>query len=152
MLWLIRHAAALDRYVFEGDDKERPLSERGHAQARELVTIDMLQPATALVSSPAVRCLQTLAPLQAKLGLEIEIHDALAEGASAADGLALLRSRVGSDAIFCSHGDIIPSLVQELLRDGMTVVGSRGCEKASIWALEVVGVDIARGKYHPPIS
>ena len=152
VLWIIRHAAALDRYLYDGPDVERPLNDWGRTQADALAGIEELRQANELYSSPAVRCTQTLAPLAHATSLEIVEHRALGEGSSAADALALVRTLTGTDAVLCSHGDVIPMLIGELTADGMTIVGSRGCEKASIWRLEVSGSDIVRGQYQPPLD
>jgi 8-oxo-(d)GTP phosphatase len=76
-VYLVRHAKAGDREAWEGDDDLRPLSKPGRRQAAGLV--DLLRPAgiRRLVSSPAVRCVQTLEPLGEALGLAVELDDAL---------------------------------------------------------------------------
>jgi 8-oxo-dGTP diphosphatase len=109
---LLRHAAAGDRDDWAGDDRHRPLDERGWEQARALV-----EPLRALgvrraVSSPYVRCVQTLEPL----GLPIEEDDRLAEGASREETMALLRSL--EDAVACTHGDIVESVLGRSLKKG----------------------------------
>ena len=73
----------------------------------------------------------------------------LTEGARPVDVLELLRGEaaVDGDLVLCSHGDLIPEVLNRLLRNGMTVVGARGCEKGSIWSLETKGRDIVRGSY-----
>ncbi len=84
-LYLIRHAEAGDRAQWNGDDAERPLTEEGHEQARQVgqglrrrgVTLE------ALVSSPLVRARQTAEGVRQSLGddaPELETCDALAPG------------------------------------------------------------------------
>ena len=55
---------------------------------------------------------------------------------------------IKGDLIMCSHGDLIPEVLNRLLREGMSVIGGRGCEKGSVWTLEVRGRDIVSGTYN----
>ena len=42
---------------------------------------------------------------------------------------------------------VIPEVLNTLLREGMSIIGGRGCEKASVWSLDVRGRDIVSGTY-----
>jgi 8-oxo-dGTP diphosphatase len=114
----VRHAAAGDRDDWDGDDFHRPLDARGRREAAELV--GLLRPfgLRRVVSSPYVRCVQTVEPLAAALGLKLEQDDRLAEGqgAAAAD---LLRE---GGVVCCSHGDVAEALVGRALKKGAAVV------------------------------
>jgi phosphohistidine phosphatase SixA len=55
------------------------------------------------VSSPYLRCVQTVEPLAAALGIPVEIANELADGAETA-GVELLRSLLAEDAVACVHG------------------------------------------------
>src|SRR5262249_41211048 len=68
-LVLLRHAWAGHRKDWDGDDVQRPLDERGWQQAKELRKELRRRGVTRAVSSPYVRCTQTLEPL----GLAIEV-------------------------------------------------------------------------------
>ena len=63
--------------------------------------------------------------------------------------LELMRTEalIEGDLVMCSHGDLIPEVLNRLLREGMSVIGGRGCEKGSVWTLEVRGRDIVSGTY-----
>jgi broad specificity phosphatase PhoE len=135
---LVPHLDAGDRTRWSGDQDERPLSDLGRRQASVLAEALAVEPVTALVSSPARRCLETLEPVAHRLGLPIETMAALREtdgfmppaawadvfapvaasigGATAAGrGLAALRDIAATHpegrVIACSHGDLIPALV-----------------------------------------
>jgi 8-oxo-(d)GTP phosphatase len=103
-LLFVRHASAGDREDWDGDDRLRPLDEMGRRQSEELV--ERLEPyeITRIVSSPFVRCVQTVEPLGAERGLELETSNALAEGAGAERVLRLLEALAGSPAVLCGHG------------------------------------------------
>ena len=58
-----------------------------------------------------------------------------------------IRDRHDGDLVLCSHGDLIPEVLDPLLREGMVIIGGRGCEKGSIWSLDARGRDIVSGTY-----
>ena len=65
---------------------------------------------TRVVSSPFVRCVQTVEPLAAACGLQIEVRPELAEGAPDSEWQPLLSRLAGSDAVACVHGDLTLAL------------------------------------------
>ena len=147
---LVRHGSAGHRTaVDDGDDLVRPLDERGRAQAEALVGFFAEVDLRAVWSSTATRCLQTVAPLAAARHLVVEERGELTEGARSMLLLDMLRQEIlrDGDLVMCSHGDLIPDVVNRLLREGMRVVGGRGCDKGSVWSLEARGRDIVRGIY-----
>jgi len=128
---LVRHAKAGKRREWEGDDRLRPLDDKGWRQAEGLVETLSSYRVTRLVSSGAARCVQTLEPLAEAVGLEIEPRRELEEGATREETLALM-AELGDGAALSTHGDILESLfgaegqkgstrVVEL-RDGVPVV------------------------------
>ena len=84
MLYLVRHAKAGSRADWVGDDRLRPLTEGGCRQAEALA--ERLAPLVAaadaeLVSSPYLRCVQTIEPLATRLGRSVRLDERLAEEA-----------------------------------------------------------------------
>lgn len=126
------------------------LSERGQRQADGLR--DQLADAgiTRLVASPSRRCVDTLRPLAAHLGLEVESDDRLAEGQGFAGALALAEELRDEPAALCSHGDVIPDLLEALLRRGMKLKGEPRWQKASTWVLTRDGDGFSKGTYLRP--
>jgi phosphohistidine phosphatase SixA len=105
-LLLVRHAWAGDRDEWEGDDRERPLDERGRRQAEDLVERLQPYPIEAILSSPARRCVETVEPLARARGLEIEVRPELSEDLQGTEGVALVRSLAGRDVVVCGHGGL----------------------------------------------
>ena len=83
---LVRHAHAGRRSAYKGDDRTRPLSKRGAAQAQALVPLLAEYRPQRILSSPYVRCCATVQPTAEALGLPVESIEELAEGRRA--GLA----------------------------------------------------------------
>ncbi len=146
-IYFIRHATAGLRQGFLGDDLARPLDDFGRRQA-EQIAIDLAdEPITKVLSSSAERCISTVAPLALAMGLEVEVNEALTEGSPRGAAAALITSLGTTTAALCSHGDVIPATIQELMRDGMRITGARHCEKGSIWRFDLRGTDIVTGTY-----
>jgi phosphohistidine phosphatase SixA len=113
---LLRHASAGDRDAWHGDDRLRPLDKRGEAQALSLRDLLLLRGVTRVVSSPSLRCMQTVAPL----GLAIVSDERLAEGADVEETFALLHDL--DDAVACTHGDVIEAVLGHGLKKGAGAV------------------------------
>jgi 8-oxo-dGTP diphosphatase len=149
-LFVVRHADAGHRGNGDEPDAARPLSKRGWRQADGLR--DQLVDAgiTRLVASPVVRCQQTLEPLAERLGVEVEADERLAEGAGAAGALAVAREVRHTGAVLCSHGDVIPDLLEALAANGTKLKDEMRWQKASTWVLTWDSDELASGTYVPP--
>lgn len=125
----LRHAKAIAREDWDGKDTARPLSSRGKKQANSIVGPLLAFGAHKLISSPAVRCVKTVAPLSSALGRKIEktpliSQDAWEEGASDARTLIGQRVRARKAAVLCSHGPVLPEILTELALATGTLRGS----------------------------
>lgn len=134
-VYLVRHAKAGDRDAWIEDDVLRPLSRRGKGQAEGLVTLFRDLEVDHVLSSPAVRCVQTVRPLALARSITIEERDELAEGAPTESALSLVRSRGGA-VVMCSHGDVIPAIVLGLAERGIEMLDPPAWRKGSTWMLE----------------
>lgn len=115
---LLRHASAGDSGTWKGDDRLRPLDAKGRRQADELAELLARFELRRIVSSPYVRCVETVEPLAAALGMEVETDDRLAEGAGRA-ALELLRE---DGTLGCTHGDVVDELLGHGLKKGAAAV------------------------------
>ncbi len=151
-VYLIRHAQAGSRQSWDGDDIQRPLTGFGRHQSADLVGVLADVALSAIYSSPYLRCIETVAPLAARRGLQLSVSTALEEGPAEA-AIALLEECIGIDAVFCSHGDIVPELLQHLAASHGIDLGDRPrCQKGSMWIVEpdvTIGRFI-RAEYVPP--
>jgi phosphohistidine phosphatase SixA len=121
IVYLVRHARAGRRAEWDGDDRLRPLDQRGRRQAEGLVAQLAGREFRRILSSPYVRCVETVLPLAEARGLSVEPDDALAEGAGSHAALGLLR-RVGEPLVACVHGDLVEDLLGEKMKKGATAV------------------------------
>jgi 8-oxo-dGTP diphosphatase len=112
-LTIVRHATAGQKREWTDPDMERPLDELGRRQAEALGTLLRRAAVTRIVSSPATRCLQTMAPLATALGLPVEITDDLGPDAFTRKILlACLEDPTFDDAVLCTHGEQLAPLLQ----------------------------------------
>ena len=152
MLYLVRHGKAGSRHDWKGPDHERPLSKRGRRQAEGLVDLLAGRDIDAVVSSPFVRCVETVQPLADKLGLGVETAAGLAEGASREEALALVARLTPTTAVLCSHGDVIGLILDALAADGVDLPADSPCGKGSTWEFQTTDGRVAGARYLPPPS
>jgi 8-oxo-dGTP pyrophosphatase MutT (NUDIX family) len=108
-LLVVRHASAGDSETWEGDDRLRPLDTKGRRQAEELVARLAPYELERILSSPHVRCVQSVEPLAEARGLEVETSDDLAEGAGPDRLRRVLERLAGTAAVVCGHGpELVP--------------------------------------------
>lgn len=134
-LYLVRHAKAGERRLWTGDDIDRPLSKKGWKQAGAIAERLIGLGTSVTVSSPYVRCVQTLEPLATRLGVEVGVDQRLREDEPFEPLLDLL-AEAPAHAVLCSHGDIIPAAIQALERSGTAVRTPVDWRKASVWVLK----------------
>ena len=146
-IFLIRHAHAGKRSEWTADDRLRPLSQRGVAQSQLLTEVVGDLVIGRILSSPYVRCMQTVEPLAEKYQLSIEESDAFAEGADGDAAYRLLLDLDAHDGVACSHGDVIPDLLQRLVADGMETDGPLLDHKGSAWIIELRNGRPFHGRY-----
>ena len=149
---LVRHAHAGSRSAWIGDDRDRPLSDKGFAQAR--LVAERLAPLapTAIISSPHLRCVQTLEQLALACETSV-VHDTrLQEDSPLELSLAALED-APDGAVLCSHGDVIPDVVNALIRRGMDMGSAPlALRKASMFVLHRVNGLYTHAEYvDPPV-
>jgi 8-oxo-dGTP diphosphatase len=106
LLLVIRHARAGHRSEWEGDDRRRPLDERGRVQSGKLVPELEGFEIERILSSPYDRCVQTVEPLAAARGLDIDRREELSEERQGTAGVALARELAGEAVALCVHGGL----------------------------------------------
>jgi 8-oxo-dGTP pyrophosphatase MutT (NUDIX family)/phosphohistidine phosphatase SixA len=119
-LVVLRHGKAAPRSETV-DDLERPLTTVGTTRAKELIPLLEAYGIRRVVSSPAVRCAQTVEPYAHSISTFLEIDDRLSEDTTALQvgrsvGALLDRKK---PVVLCSHRPTLP------------------------WVLQAIGVDLA---------
>jgi 8-oxo-(d)GTP phosphatase len=130
---LVRHAEAVPRKGWTRDDERRPLTRLGLAQADGLLDVLADIDVEQLLSSPAVRCTATLAPLASKRAMPVKTTRRLLEGRGD-DALDLVLDAVG-DVLMCTHRDVIEDVLNGLRQLGWPVPQHPHRQKGSTWLL-----------------
>lgn len=147
-IYLVRHAKAGNRRDWHGEDDLRPVSPSGQEQADAIADALTNVGVERIVSSPYVRCRQTVDPLAQRLRLPVELSDALAEGAPITETVRLIDKVIMTTAVLCTHGDIVDNLLDYLREHGVPLDDHRD-EKGSIWVLDTNDTEITAGHYIP---
>ena len=142
-LWVVRHADAGDRAEWSEPDQLRPLSPKGWRQAEGIAAQLREEGIDRVLSSPYLRCVQTLEPF----GRPIERVLELGEG-HGLDGIEPLLV-AGANVVACTHGDVIEELLDELRYEGLAGVEAKA-SKGSTWKLSARAGLIETAEYMPP--
>jgi len=102
------------------------------------------------VSSPYVRCVQSVAPLAESRDLPVEVADELAEGAPLNEVLRLIEKVADKPTALCTHGDVVENLISHLDERRVPLEGGLVFAKSSTWVLDAEGGDIVHGRYLGP--
>ena len=142
---LVRHAHAGDRSTATGPDYLRTLSERGQLQATQIA--EVLAPAEPgyILSSRAARCISTMDPLARAVRREITEVASLFEGSDPRDAWAAIEDIVATSSgtiIACSHGDVIPGIIELLMERGLELESPPKIKKGSMTFLGLDGTEV----------
>ncbi|MCK9901653.1 phosphoglycerate mutase [Parafrankia colletiae] len=108
---IVRHALALPKKTWTGEDAARPLTARGIRQAATFATVVTRDLAVRQVlTSPTLRCEQTVAPLADARGLPLRRSAMLGVDGSTEALLDLLTSDETDGSVLCTHGERINDL------------------------------------------
>ena len=138
---LLRHASAGERLSSPGVDRFRRLDEAGRIMARQLVWAYADREITKIVSSPFPRCVETVVPLAASLGLAVDQHWELAQDSSLEDIVTLLVD-LPETTMACTHREVFEKLLG----------WDAPCDKGAAWVLERNGSELVPALYLEPPS
>ena len=158
-LILVRHASAGRKADWAGDDESRPLDAQGAADARALAGLLACFASTArVISSPALRCTETVRPFAAGFGGTVEAEARLARhGRSAgfssrtdqADALGHLLSDLVADrrpAALCLHRENLPDTLAAVcaaLGAPAAVPADPSLPKGGFWVVHAAAGELA---------
>jgi broad specificity phosphatase PhoE len=169
------HLDAVDRNAWTGKPDDRPLTELGRQQAERMAEILTADPIDALVSSPALRCPESMRALSKATALEVEImagfRDTLGYRApegwgkegqpdplggaqsagSAFAALSELRERFPDGrVVLCSYGDIIPALLAFISGQYGVGMPPRSRDRGAVFTVKLNGKDATLSTQDPP--
>jgi len=148
--YLVRHADAGDKRTWTGPDEDRPLSSTGRREAEGLIAQLAGHPITEIVSSPAVRCRQTVQPLADERRLPVRTDALLAAGADVDRAVDLLLDSNARNVVLCTHRELIAPLLARLRDHGAPISGQVTWPKGSVWAVEAMDGRVTSATFLPP--
>ena len=77
-----------------------------------MATLLMKHKVRRIISSPAIRCVQTMQPLADAVNVPIELWDALERDADATPMLTAFSDLKFHNAVQCTHGEVLHQLLQ----------------------------------------
>jgi 8-oxo-(d)GTP phosphatase len=121
----LRHGKAVSPTDWDGPDASRPLLERGRLQALSVAPGIAAFGPVKLVTSSAVRCIETVGPTASGTGLTAKITDAISQdayehGEDAVEAVVAKRLKRSVSAVLCSHGPVLPRILAEIGRQTST--------------------------------
>jgi 8-oxo-dGTP pyrophosphatase MutT (NUDIX family)/phosphohistidine phosphatase SixA len=124
-LILLRHATAVAKGSWNRSDLARPLNGAGRAEAKTLTDLlACFAPHPRVISSPAVRCMDTILPFAELAGADVRkaaalyVHGPEARAGAAAPAIAaLVRKAIasGEPTVICAHRENLPTLQEAAL-------------------------------------
>ncbi|PRX65350.1 8-oxo-dGTP diphosphatase [Nonomuraea fuscirosea] len=113
-LILVRHGTAGSRSEWQDEDALRPLDADGLSQAATLATaLPAYRPET-LLSSPSLRCVQTLLPYANAIETPLMTDPLLSEENQDPQATPALVGSLAGPAAVCSHGKVLPAVIETL--------------------------------------
>ena len=146
-LILLRHAKALARSEWPGDDDDRPLDALGQLQASKLTSIYQIFNLKEIHTSDAIRCYDTVTPLAKSLGIQLEVTGKLSESAFKKDkerAFDYLKEVIKSNksALLCSHNPVLPKLLAKVSKKNDLTPDDEKLQPADAWILHRAGKEV----------
>ncbi len=108
-------------------------------------------PRSRVLSSPSLRCLQTVGAVASAQHLTVERTDDLTEGQSSV-AVSLVRALAGQEVVVCTHGDVIAEILVALADEDRLDLGLNPRQaKGSVWALDGRAGSFTSAKYFAPV-
>lgn len=149
-LYLFRHTTAGERSRWKGRDEDRSLTKKGWREADAIASSLADAGIERILSSPYERCVQSVKPLAKLIKAPVEISPLLAEEPDIDAAYALIDGLIGTNAVVCSHGDVIPAIINRMMWAGLTLDSRFYCSKGSIWVVGVEEGKFTNAHYRPP--
>ena len=150
-LIMLRHAKALAREEWQGEDEDRPLEQLGQQQARRMLSLYQVYGLTQIHTSDAVRCHDTVEQMAHALKISLTITNKVSEytwkkNKEKAIDYAKDLIKVNEPVILCSHNPVLPRMMEKLTKKIDFDYPSNKLEPGESWILhhnkkEVLQID-----------
>jgi 8-oxo-dGTP diphosphatase len=146
-LILLRHAKAITRDEWLGEDDDRPLDSYGQNQAKRLLAIYQVFNLEQIHSSDAIRCYDTVSPIAKGLNLKLEVTDKLSEVTYKKDkeeafDYAKDLMKLNESVLLCSHNPILPKMLNKLTKKSEVDADEGKLLPADGWVIHRIGKEV----------
>ena len=144
---LLRHAKAVTRDEWQGDDDDRPLDSLGQNQVNRLLALYQVYNLEQIHTSDAVRCYDTVNPMAKGLGIKLEVTGKLSENTYKKDkekAFDYAKDLIKEDAriLLCSHNPILPKMLNKLTKKSDVDADEGKLSPADAWVIHRNGKEI----------
>ena len=146
-LVLLRHAKAVTRDEWQGEDDDRPLDSYGQNQAKRLLAMYQVFNLEQIHSSDAVRCYDTVVAIAKGLSIKLEVTGKLSESTFKKDkekafdyAKELIKSN--ESVLLCSHNPILPKMLNKLTKKSEVDADEGKLLPADGWVIHRIGKEV----------
>jgi len=144
---LLRHAKAITREEWQGEDDDQPLSSSGQNQAMRLLSTYQVFNIDQIHSSDAVRCYDTVKSMAKGLDIKLEVSSKLSESTYKKDkekAFDYVRELIKEDKsiLICSHNPILPKMLNKLTKKSEIEADEDKLSPADGWVIHRSGKEI----------
>ena len=146
-LVLLRHAKAVTRDEWQGEDDDRPLDSYGQNQAKRLLAMYQVFNLEQIHSSDAVRCYDTVVAIAKSLNVKLEVTGKLSEstfkkGKEKAFDYAKDLMKLNESVLLCSHNPILPKMLNKLTKKSEVDADEGKLLPADGWVIHRIGKEV----------
>jgi len=144
---LLRHAKAVTRDEWQGDDDDRPLDSYGQNQAKRLLAMYQVFDLQQIHSSDAIRCYDTVAAIAKSLNVKLEVTGKLSESTFKKDkekafDYAKDLMKLNESILLCSHNPILPKMLNKLTKKSEVDADEGKLLPADGWVIHRIGKEV----------
>jgi len=146
-LILLRHAKAVTRDEWQGEDDDRPLDSYGQNQAKRLLAMYQVFNLEQIHSSDAVRCYDTVVAIAKSLNVKLEVTGKLSESTFKKDkekafDYAKDLMKLNESILLCSHNPILPKMLNKLTKKSEVDADEGKLLPADGWVIHRIGKEV----------
>jgi 8-oxo-dGTP diphosphatase len=146
-LILLRHAKAVSRDEWQGEDDDRPLDSYGQNQAKRLLAMYQVFNLEQIHSSDAVRCYDTVVAIAKGLNIKLEVTGKLSESTFKKDkekafDYAKDLIKLNESVLLCSHNPILPKMLNKLTKKSEVDADEGKLLPADGWVIHRIGKEV----------
>ena len=144
---LLRHAKAVTRDEWQGEDDDRPLDSYGQNQAKRLLAMYQVFNLEQIHSSDAVRCYDTVVAIAKGLNIKLEVTGKLSESTFKKDkekafDYAKDLMKLNESVLLCSHNPILPRMLNKLTKNSEVDADEGKLLPADGWVIHRIGKEV----------